>query len=469
MKITRITLNNFLAFKYECSVDIPKGKNLLLYGENGSGKSSLYEALRLCLEPATAIEKHRNVFVSTDDSYVKLEIGDGKNPSDKLEWDETSHPYTEEVIVEACKTKGFLDYRALLKTHFVHRDTDSVNVFALLVDTLLTGVENPVNQMALGNQWRQIRSNATGRRSRARTQALQTLTSDFNTGVVVLLADLTTKSNEILSQFEQDVDISLTLAPPGLSYDAITKRVTGEVISLAATYYGKPIADHHHFLNEARLSAIAISLYLGALLLNPRSRLRLLFLDDVLIGLDTSNRLPLLHILERHFADWQIILATFDKVWFDMAWQRVRDLRTWEQGELWRTRDNECDVPIYKGNTDYLNVARKHLDTGDLRAAAIYIRASYERELKHFCDKHRLPLPYFENRKKQRAEDFWQVVRTQRRSDGSALLDAQLVADVEFFRSTILNQLSHTAPINLARVEVEKAHLTVSALRDTLR
>lgn len=52
---------------------------------------------------------------------------------------------------------------------------------------------------------------------------------------------------------------------------------------------------------------------------------------------------------------------------------------------------------------------------------------------------------------------------------GANLLDASLVTEVELSRSIILNQLSHTAPINLVRSEVEKAHLAISTLRDTLQ
>ena len=46
MKITKIEIKNFRAFYGKYLIDLHKaGKNLLVYGENGSGKTSLYQAL----------------------------------------------------------------------------------------------------------------------------------------------------------------------------------------------------------------------------------------------------------------------------------------------------------------------------------------------------------------------------------------------------------------------------------------
>ena len=51
MKITKIDIKNFRVFRGTHQIDLGKiGKNLLLYGENGSGKSSLYLALKSFLE-----------------------------------------------------------------------------------------------------------------------------------------------------------------------------------------------------------------------------------------------------------------------------------------------------------------------------------------------------------------------------------------------------------------------------------
>jgi predicted ATP-dependent endonuclease of OLD family len=42
----KIKLKNFKAFESEIELKNPQAKNILLFGENGSGKSSIYEALR---------------------------------------------------------------------------------------------------------------------------------------------------------------------------------------------------------------------------------------------------------------------------------------------------------------------------------------------------------------------------------------------------------------------------------------
>ena len=45
------------------------------------------------------------------------------------------------------------------------------------------------------------------------------------------------------------------------------------------------------------------------------------------------------------------------------------------------------------------------------------------------------------------------AVKTQEQKTGNYLLNPDLVKIVEVFRSTIINQLSHMAPVNLVRKE----------------
>ena len=68
MRITEIEIKNFKAFYGNYRINLRKsGKNLLVYGENGSGKSSLYFALKLFLEsgdnPSYRFENDQNIFI----------------------------------------------------------------------------------------------------------------------------------------------------------------------------------------------------------------------------------------------------------------------------------------------------------------------------------------------------------------------------------------------------------------------
>ena len=264
--------------------------------------------------------------------------------------------------------------------------------------------------------------------------------------------------------------MQFSLSGNGLLFNPMTKEIENQTIYLTAEYYGRPLTSHHHFLNEARLSAIGISIYLGALLLNPPSELQVLFLDDVFIGLDMSNRLPLLEVLEQFFSDWQILMMTYDRVWFEMMRKRMEVWTIkWKEVELYCAKSDEGDIPVYHESKYYLAVAQQHLNNNDLKAAAIYIRSAYERELKFFCDKHKLPVQYCENRKQQKCEYFWNVVKLQKIKGGADLLEPVLENKIELYRSSILNPLSHTAPFNFVRSEVSDSLQVVTELKSILR
>lgn len=63
MKITGIKLQNFRAYDEEFPLDLGDGKCLLLHGENGSGKSSMYFAMkRFFEERGDDIDQHKNLF-----------------------------------------------------------------------------------------------------------------------------------------------------------------------------------------------------------------------------------------------------------------------------------------------------------------------------------------------------------------------------------------------------------------------
>ena len=101
MRIEKIQINNFRAFYGENIFQID-GKNCLIYGENGSGKSSFYMALKMFIESSTK-DTSKNFNYSVKDIINK---------------------YSEEKYVEDDEK---LDNNILLKNIFSYLDVDMEN------------------------------------------------------------------------------------------------------------------------------------------------------------------------------------------------------------------------------------------------------------------------------------------------------------------------------------------------------
>lgn len=165
MRITDIHISNYKAFYGDHHIELDKdGKNLMLYGENGSGKSSVYTALlNFFLASVQKVTVDENIFVpksKKDSASIKLTICESSDSSKKTSYELTK--VNGEIIAgdkidiaDANKIKGFFDYRKLLKTHMGH--DDHVNLFEILVNDILSHAVNRFTKKEIGAEWRAIR------------------------------------------------------------------------------------------------------------------------------------------------------------------------------------------------------------------------------------------------------------------------------------------------------------------------
>ena len=477
MRITDIEIKNFRAFPKTYKINLGKGgKNLLVYGENGSGKSSLYLALKYFLESGVdendrgnkspAFENHQNIFIP-EPGHIKLSLrADRWSRKDTYEWSQRVTGETnDELIVEASKSKGFLDYKSLLETHYLHRESKSVNLFNLLVETLLANTINSQRNRSLAEDWADIQPPFPRKSAKHQIADLEEQIGVFNYELANRLAELRPKVSEILSKFGYDVVLDLDFQ--GITYNRGKKTLDSQEILLKVEFFDTEIPSHHVFLNEAKLSAMAITIYLASILIQPDSVLKILALDDVLIGLDMSNRLPVLDILDEYFSDHQIFLTTYDKAWYEILKQRT-DEKDWKYTEFYFNATDEYEIPICKEDAPYLEKAREYLDTNDYKACAVYLRTAFEAIIKRFCAKRNLRVKYYENSKRLASEDFWEPIKTGVERDGTPFLEKTLITEIELYRSLILNPLNHATIINTPRREIEEAIEAVPRLKDAL-
>ncbi|MCK4406470.1 MAG: AAA family ATPase [Bacteroidales bacterium] len=85
-RIKKIEINHFKGLYGKHEIDLTyKGKNLMLYGENGSGKSSIAKAIRLFFQSSVEdidISEYENIFIQNTEQntgFIKLTFGDAGN------------------------------------------------------------------------------------------------------------------------------------------------------------------------------------------------------------------------------------------------------------------------------------------------------------------------------------------------------------------------------------------------------
>lgn len=398
-RITKLKISNFRAFFDIYEVDLIKGESLLIYGENGSGKSSMFKSLNNFLSSsrnhAYPYVKHHNK--GTEDGVLSFTFND-YNPatntitsrfgevidfgSNVLSTD------TEQFIKTADLTKGFLDYKVLLAIY--NHNVAQPNLFDLIVLNLFKdfipthiGGTHP-----LGSRFNQLYKKIT--------EAYTRNTYDYRDGVTEMAAYealLRRVLNEVFLQlnyfllkyFKLNLRVSYSLTP--LISLGWWREIPKE-LKLDLKLNGVVVQHQSDYLNEARLSALAICLYLAIIKRNPQPiDFKVLFLDDVFIGLDLTNRLPILDIIKNEFSDYQVFISTYDRHLYELA-KRKFETETpakWKSVELYVGKDQigtqPVDRPIlvvgvshFEKATQYLHDIRKP----DYPAAANYFRKALE-------------------------------------------------------------------------------------------
>ena len=340
--INKIHITGFKAFPNDFELQL-EGKHLLMYGENGSGKSSIYYALHCMFQAplkSDAGKKYFNVNNDDDtpneqhlknlnnldiDSQVWIDF-DGRHPFiyvlDKEGYHTTlingRHPLP--ASISGC----FVNHQFLF--HFFNfRNSQRINLFPVFIKDILPFCKDDASGFHIGEMYDVITSSIVKKGRKVDTIYLNNIAA-FNESVKIVVENINLYASDLYKNYfidegENELQIRLrydsNLDKPEndpneywLKYDRIVERVkeNGEVKEHLSSYkklntpfIGLEISEvlndgtlrlipkPQSYFNEAKLTAIALSVRFALLNLDKEADGRFLALDDMLISLDTTS------------------------------------------------------------------------------------------------------------------------------------------------------------------------------------
>lgn len=416
MRITELQLQNFKFFTGNVlsnTLKLPNGENILAWGENGSGKSSIYWAIYTLLQCSYKEQAdidnyftpaHEKNLVNIhkpepERAFIRMVLDDGNEYKIELS-DYNVIGNTD--LQQSAVSSDFIDYNVVASfLRFMHKhEPEQMPLFEEQIfrfmpfnapapytanikyfDKALEKINEELQKDPVTKKYPTAGSTAYDQ--------YKNLVDEFNRQLRQELGLVTVKANQILDRkFDFPIEIELSYTPIEFRRTNTQFKFTQEasIILKINNYYGHPNVVHrpHSFLNEAKKTAIGLAIRLGILerrLLEDK--LNVLALDDLLISLDMSNREVVLKLLfEDYEGDYQLLIFTHDKQLFNIAKHKIEHGNFIHGWKFWEFYVNEKDPakpePRFFETKSQLSIAFNHLQENDYPAAANYLRKHCE-------------------------------------------------------------------------------------------
>jgi len=508
LRLKEVKICGYRAFPHLATIRL-NSKNLLLFGENGSGKSSFGKSLRDFLDfraAAVSFDQYKYRFVDPPRSDRKIELVFDDATTDVLQWNPTQRETSHKEFNDMARSRAWLDYRSVWRISEVVESNDYVEIFTPLIEEILTScLPLSGGTTTFGSKWKEIVALAEQKPKKYGTVGYNRVTvlngeiKQFNLWIDSFLPELEKAANKLLEIFVPWTKLELT-KQTDTSYSSrlrYNKFCCGSIHLRMLFRENAPLPTPSEFINESRITAIGLCLYLAGMAMSiPPKRAddttypRLLILDDVLLSLDMVHRLPLLHLLkDKTFEDWQIILLTHDRAWYEIGKQQLPSSK-WSHIELFSRRVGDYEQPLLRDDKDHLDWALEFLEQGHVKAAAVHIRTKFEEVLKRACSDFSIPVKYHPDPRQISVKDFWgsvegfkwkerQGVNYHRNCNGTLhkwmtpahehpIVSEDLRHRIQHALSWVMNPLSHSQSVDRHTAEIEDAIFAVLDLETAI-
>lgn len=427
-KINTIRLSNFKFFGKEEPINID-GKNLLLYGENGSGKSSLfwgiYTLLEASFKQSVETDKYFQPFGTNEESLVNIYATKQTCPISLKEHCDScikikADDDTEYVLSlldsticgntnaqESCKATDFINYQSIFKFQdFKNSEKPNLyEVFNYSVLPYITFPSFPIKGKTLTNagaMWEEYKkgpgttTNYKGDTIQVYKNSLeytnfQKFEKHFNEHFKKLMEFVNSHASDYVKKLGYNIEFELKYTSPSHIKKDKNYEWTPFGIDLIITNYNNQavqIKKPQSFLNEAKMSAIAVAIRLA--IIDQRigeavpDALKVLVLDDLMISLDMGNRDKLMDLLLEDFTNrYQILFFTHDKMLFDFVDYKIKQHKQdggWLRKEMYVGEDDitKQEYPVLLDSETDISRAIRYYKNFDYPASANYLRKAVE-------------------------------------------------------------------------------------------
>lgn len=352
-RINEITINGFKAFPSMYKLEL-EGKHLLMYGENGSGKSSIYYALHCLFNSYRKPDMGKKYFdISNPQNLINKNFipqNAGDKPHVAVNWyDGNRNPFISTISDNGCQA---FDKLAELDTYFINHqllfsffnftNSKDINLFPVFQREILPYIFITEVGTYMSLMYEEIIRDSSKLSNKSSSKIINYKIKIFNICLEKVIGDINLNASDIYnSYFKEEGDPSLSIIlsypevnpqpdvllngfrlkwdyplivnPVGNLIKAPNKSIIHPIISIDVKENGKSIDKPHVYFNEAKLTAIALSIRFALLNLDNPAEGSFLALDDMLISLDMSNRVKVIGFLLRISNKYKIYLFTHDR------------------------------------------------------------------------------------------------------------------------------------------------------------
>lgn len=278
--MNKLRIKNFKAFRNELDTIEFNGKNLLLYGDNGSGKSSLFEAIRIVFFKDKFDELIPSVSTPEEQTQLTNDFwSEYKNNNSKAS--------EFEIVLNNRSYKNF--------------DKSSYQTYMISIDNLLIQKDN-ISLIQLFDRF-------------------DFTITDINDFCISNWESIETSVNKTLKEFHEE--------------QTIIKIDNEDNFKIVVEDKKRNILNKEklsNYFNEAKLNLIVLLILFESIkLLISEEKKKVLVLDDFITSLDIANRTFIVRYILREFKDFQILLFTHNVHFYNLIKYTISE----EEGTKW--------------------------------------------------------------------------------------------------------------------------------------